>query len=187
MKELKDKIYEFEGLVELADMRKDKMDTLRPLISRKLEEVNRLWEAMYDETPASAAPVPEVVETTAVYETQEEPEPMPDAEADNHPAAEAEHVQVSEPEPVRETAPKHETVREPVAKKPSIALCLNDRYRFTRVLADGDRKKFDGQMADIAAMPDFDSAREYIIDDCNADPDDSDVMDLLEIVQKYFE
>lgn len=185
MKELKDKIYEFEGLVELADMRKDKMDTLRPLISRKLEEVNRLWVAVCGETPAPAVPVSEVAETTAVYETEEEPEQMP--EADNASEAEAEPVQESEPEPVRETAPKHETVREPVDKKPSIALCLNDRYRFTRVLADGDRKKFDGQMADIAAMPDFDSAREYIIDDCNADPDDSDVMDLLEIVQKYFE
>lgn len=185
MKELKDKIYEFEGLVELADMRKDKMDTLRPLISRKLEEVNRMWETVCGNLPEDEKPVSVVSESNAVYAVDDEPEP--EAESCPEVVVEPEPARVAEAEPVGEAAPKPATVPDPSVRKPSIALCLNDRYRFTRVLADGDRKKFDGQMADIAAMPDFDSAREYIIDDCNADPDDSDVMDLLEIVQKYFE
>ena len=102
---------------------------------------------------------------------------------------------VSEPEPeVIEYAPRPETsVMEPalapaaavVPSRPAISLCVNDRFRFTRLLAGGDKNKFDGIMAHLAEMPDGEAAQEYLVDSLNLDPSDPDVADLIEVLNQY--
>lgn len=134
MKELKDKVYELEGLLELADLRPEKLADLHPLISARLEAINALWASKAAETPDA---------------------------------------------PVREEA-------EPEPAKPRIVLCLNDRFRFARIFG-GDRNVLNRHLNAIVDAGNFNDARDYLIDDCGLDPDDPDVADLLEIVQKYFE
>ena len=67
------------------------------------------------------------------------------------------------------------------------ALCLNDRFRFTRVLAGNDRNRFDAILDKLAQLPDYDAARDYLIEECNADIDDPEVVDFLDILQNYYE
>lgn len=144
MKEFKNKIYELEGLAELADMRPGKFAELQPLIEKRLAAVCAEWERV-----KSAAPVCET-------EAADTCTPAPESAS-------------SSPRPQ------------------GPAFCLNDRFRFTRVVAGGDRNRFNRVMETIAAMDGFDEARDYLIDTCNLDPTDHDVADLLEIVQQYFE
>lgn len=158
MQKFKDTIYELEGLVELSEQRPEKFRDFKHLIQARLDSLNRQWQTLSE-------PVAEVVETE------------------------------SEPEPeVIEYAPRPETsVIEPelapaapaVPSRPAISLCVNDRFRFTRLLAGGDKNKFDGIMAHLAEMPDGEAAQEYLVDSLNLDPSDPDVADLIEVLNQY--
>lgn len=162
MQKFKDTIYELEGLVELSEQRPEKFRDFKHLIQARLDSLNRQWKKLSEPV---AEPVAEVVEAE------------------------------SEPEPeVIEYAPRPETsVIEPelapaaavVPSRPAISLCVNDRFRFTRLLAGGDKNKFDGIMAHLAEMPDSEAAQEYLVDSLNLDPSDPDVADLIEVLNQY--
>lgn len=162
MQKFKDTIYELEGLVELSEQRPEKFRDFKHLIQARLDSLNRQWKTL-------AEPVSEPV--AEVAETESEPEPE-----------------------VIEYAPRPETsVIEPnlapaaavVPSRPAISLCVNDRFRFTRLLAGGDKNKFDGIMAHLAEMPDGEAAQEYLVDSLNLDPSDPDVADLIEVLNQY--
>lgn len=150
MNELKDRVYELEGLLELQSLRPDKADDLRHLIDARIKEINRIWNEAAE--PAESA---DVVDVANFLDTSDISDPS----------------DTSAPSPGR----------------PVPALCLNDRYRFTRVIAGGDRRTFDSILSGVAALPDYDAARDYVLAQSQADPEDPEVMDFLEILQQYFE
>lgn len=69
IKELKDKIYEIEGLLELAQLREDKIEELTPLIQTR---INDLMVFVYGTTISENPEVETIIEETVVEEEVEE-------------------------------------------------------------------------------------------------------------------
>ncbi len=193
MKELKNNVYELEGLLELADKRPEKFASLKPLIDRRIEEIMALWRNLPDEIPSE--------EDLSEYEPDDEPLYLRAEENEPYEYEQAVTEEITAtPDPVRLSenedysgytessglkAGKKQAVESPSEKR--IALCLNDRFRFTRVLGMGDKVEFERRLSRLANAGDFETARDYIVDECCLDPDDADVADLIEIVRTYYE
>lgn len=54
MDELKNKVYELEGLLELLSHRPDKQGDLYPLIGKRVDEISRLWTRLNTEEPETS-------------------------------------------------------------------------------------------------------------------------------------
>lgn len=64
---IKDAVYELEGLLELAELREDKLPALIPLMKNKLDTINSLFAGLTDE-----APRPEAMESPQLSDAAEE-------------------------------------------------------------------------------------------------------------------
>lgn len=96
IEEIKDSVYEFEGLLELAELREDKIGSLYPLMKKKLEVIN----ALFEETDLSEDSFDESDEEEDVDFGEEEIVEENDTEAESVlPEKETEPV-ISEVEPV---------------------------------------------------------------------------------------
>lgn len=189
MNNLKDKVYELEGLLELQALRPDKKDDLRHLIDGRIKEINAIWAELSrpgkkeDDVPSVSA----VAETDNIMEIKSGTENV--VETESEPEASIYSVPVDDVD----VSLTMESLREPKlevtadASRAVPALCLNDRFQFTRVIAGGDRAAFDKILKKVSELPDYDAARDYVLGDCHADPDDPEVMDFLEILQQYYE
>lgn len=145
---IKDKTYEFEGLLELLSQRPEKEEALHPLLFTRLAEINSLFAMLEPSEP--------------------EPEPAP------------------EPAPATEPAPEPEP-GPAAAGRPRPALCLNDRYRFTRALFGNSRKALDDALDRASRMESYEEAEEYFYGSLAFDPEDSDVSDFMAIIREYLE
>ena len=190
MNELKDKVYELEGLLELQALRPEKSEELRHLIDGRIRDINALWKgADGGEWVEQTAPVAQETFVETVQEPEASIYSVPEDEADDMDgmdvtlSAGSVDMDFLKPEPVPEADP----VPQEAPARPVPALCLNDRYRFVRVIAGGDRQMFDRMLRDLAALADYDAARDYVLSQSHADPDDPEVMDFLEILQQYYE
>lgn len=200
MNELKDKVYELEGLLELLALRPDKSDDLRHLIEGRIKDIDALWagmSGMKPETPVKAEGMAAKSEEIVIVE--DPPEPVeetpqePEEQALYNVPEDLDDMDVSmtdtepEEEMVRDLSDEFEAPAYAPANRPVPALCLNDRYRFIRVIAGGDRVKFDAMLRQIAELPDYESARDYVLSQSHADTEDPEVLDFLEILQQYYE
>lgn len=189
MNNLKDKVYELEGLLELQALRPDKKDDLRHLIDGRIKEINAIWAELSrpgkkeDYVPAvsAVAETDNIMEIKSGTENVVETEFEPEASIYSVPVDDVD-VSVTMESP---SEPKLEVTADAPRAVP--ALCLNDRFQFTRVIAGGDRAAFDKILKKVSELPDYDAARDYVLGDCHADPDDPEVMDFLEILQQYYE
>jgi len=145
---IKDKTYEFEGLLELLSQRPEKEEALHPLLFTRLAEINSLFAMLEPSEP----------EPAQALEPASEPEPAP--EPGSGPAA---------------------------AGRPRPALCLNDRYRFTRALFGNSRKALDDALDRASRMESYEEAEEYFYGSLAFDPEDSDVSDFMAIIREYLE
>lgn len=168
MDELKNKVYELEGLLELLGHRPDKQADLYPLIGKRVDEISRLWTRLNAKEPETSAP-------SNIPADLNVPKDLNDPPAFN-----------SADNSVYSGYSDSADFSEPAARK-APALCLNDRFRFTRVLAGNDRNRFDAILEKLAQLPDYEAARDYLIEECNADFDDPEVVDFLDILQNYYE
>ena len=149
---IKDKTYEFEGLLELLSQRPEKEEALQPLLFTRLAEINSLF-AMLEPSEPEPAQAPEPA-------SEPEPAPEPGPEPGPGPAA---------------------------AGRPRPALCLNDRYRFTRALFGNSRKALDDALDRASRMESYEEAEEYFYGSLAFDPEDSDVSDFMAIIREYLE
>lgn len=201
MDELKNKVYELEGLLELLSHRPDKQTDLFPLIGRRVDEITRLWSRLNAKEPntSDAANIP------AALNDPKDPQDLKDLKDLNDPK---DLKDLKDPKDLKDFKdPKvlndphsfngsdnsvysgysdSADFAAPAARK-APALCLNDRFRFTRVLAGNDRNRFDAILEKLAQLPDYEAARDYLIEQCNADIDDPEVVDFLDILQNYYE
>lgn len=153
---IKDKTYEFEGLLELLSQRPEKEEALHPLLFTRLAEINSLF-AMLEPSEPEPAQAPE---PASKPEPAPAPEPAPEPEPGPGPAA---------------------------AGRPRPALCLNDRYRFTRALFGNSRKALDDALDRASRMESYEEAEEYFYGSLAFDPEDSDVSDFMAIIREYLE
>lgn len=149
---IKDKTYEFEGLLELLSQRPEKEEALHPLLFTRLAEINSLFAMLEPSEP----------EPAQALEPASEPEPAP------------------EPGPEPGPGPA-------AAGRPRPALCLNDRYRFTRALFGNSRKALDDALDRASRMESYEEAEEYFYGSLAFDPEDSDVSDFMAIIREYLE
>lgn len=174
LNELRNQIYEAEGLVELLGLRPEKEAHLLPLIQTKLELALSL--VQFPENQKSLEP-----------ETEPEPEPGPKPEKVTQPQEEPVAVTIPDPlyrsvaEPMSIPAADSKTDE---ARKPKF--CLNDRFRFRRALFGGDNDAFDRAVAKISALPSYEEAEEYFFGTLALDPTDEDVMDFMEVLKTFY-
>ena len=192
MDELKNKVYELEGLLELLSHRPDKQADLYPLIGKRVDEISRLWTRLNTEEPETSAPsnIPADLNVPKDLKDLNDPKVLKDPKDLKDPN----DLTVLNDPPAFNSADNSvysgysdsADFTEPAARK-APALCLNDRFRFTRVLAGNDRNRFDAILEKLAQLPDYEAARDYLIEECNADFDDPEVVDFLDILQNYYE
>ena len=189
MDELKNKVYELEGLLELLSHRPDKQSDLYPLIGKRVDEISRLWTRLNTEEPETSAPsnIPADLNDLKVLKDLNELIVLNDLKDPNDPTVPNDPPAFNSADnSVYSGYSDSADFTEPAARK-APALCLNDRFRFTRVLAGNDRNRFDAILEKLAQLPDYEAARDYLIEECDADFDDPEVVDFLDILQNYYE
>lgn len=177
IKSLKDCVYELEGLLELAQLREDRISDLEPLIAariRMLSEMTGTQEADTAVTPQPEA-VAEPLKTT-LFEDDEIIVSSEDA-VERYTIEEDVTRSVAMPEAFEPSAPS--------ATKP--AFCVNDRFRFRRELFNNSDPEFAATMDLVATMDSYEEAEEYFLTDMGWDAENQDVIDFLEVIRKYFE
>lgn len=182
IKNLKDKIYELEGLLELAQLREEKIDELAPLIEARLAglRANGADGADGSNEPNSISskdskdlkePIrTEITEFSDTLDFAEEPEKTAE-----------EPEKISEEPTTASAKPKSGGT----GRKP--AFCLNDRFRFRRELFSNSDSEFSEALGRVACMDSYDEAEDYFIGSLGWDPENPEVVDFLEIIRIYFE
>ena len=192
IKNLKDKIYELEGLLELAQLREEKIDELAPLIEARLAGLRANGASGADGADGTNEPNSisskdskdlkepirtEITEFSDTLDFAEEPEkPAEDTEKS-----------AEEPEKISEepTAASAKPKSGGTGRKP--AFCLNDRFRFRRELFSNSDSEFSEALGRVACMDSYDEAEDYFIGSLGWDPENPEVVDFLEIIRIYFE
>lgn len=210
IKDLKDKIYEIEGLLELAQLREDKIPELEPLILGRIKSLleekgsevggaaDRIADSLVAHEDTLPMEDPAALEPTVVNSISELFEES-EMKSVSRPVEELEMQEISEPDDslYSETADikkpnvaeekRHDNneVRKHKLDKP--AFCLNDRFRFKRELFGNSDAEFSSAMNMIAAMDNYDEAEEYFIGELEWDAENPEVVDFMEIIKGYFE
>ncbi len=209
IKELKDRVYELEGLLELAQLREDKIPELEPLIKARLHSLCGNEEETVEEEEIASAEL----------EQSEDAAGKPDAKPESIVSSSDSLFSESEFAPVNEEKADEEFVEysvlpedeEPVTAKPASgmhisypaqeqlpsgdfsstskkpAFCLNDRFRFRRELFGNSDAEFSAAMNTIASMENYEEAEEYFLGELGWNPENEDVADFLAIIAQYFE
>lgn len=167
---LQDRVYELEGLLQLAIDRDPCPEGIKKLIVSKIQEITEAS----DSSQSTKIPEP----TEEIHQSLI-PEPTEEIHQARIPQPTEEIPQVRIPEPVNKPATSQER------GKPRF--CLNDRFRFTRELFGGDSKLFNQTIDLIADMKSFEEAEEYFSTRFNWDPEDETTQYFQEIIKVYFE
>ncbi|MCM1368882.1 MAG: hypothetical protein NC204_00745 [Candidatus Amulumruptor caecigallinarius] len=167
--DIKNRVYEAEGLLELLWLRTEKLRELRPLIKTRLKEaLSRLEEL----EAANAAENPGETEYAGEPEDMGEPEYADVSEY----TAEPEYADNSA---AADGIPRHKEKNAP-------AFCLNDRFRFRRALFSGSDAEFSAAMDALSGFDNYDEAENYFIEEYGLDRNNEDVADFLQIIKQYF-
>lgn len=198
IKNLKDKIYELEGLLELAQLREEKIDELAPLIEARLaglrangadgtngtdgtdgtNEPNEPNSISSKDSKDLKEPIrTEITEFSDTLDFAEEPE----KNAVDTEKSEEEPKNIDEEPTAASAKPKGGGT----GRKP--AFCLNDRFRFRRELFSNSDSEFSEALGRVACMDSYDEAEDYFIGSLGWDPENPEVVDFLEIIRIYFE
>lgn len=171
LNDIKNLIYEAEGLLELAQQRTDRLHALLPLIQEKVDKVCEQL-ADLDEKPAEPAGVSEQgcldlqPACPVCYELQDS--------ADT-PAEPADYKKSYVTEPA---------VSQGVTKKP--VFCLNDRFKFRRVIFGGSDADFNAAMDFLATLETYEEAEDYFYNDLGLDPAGEDVIEFMDVIKTYY-
>lgn len=163
--EIKNRVYEAEGLLELLTNRPEITDSILPLVAKRLDEAQSMLKQLPAEPTPEPTPEPEPTlepesDPDSVYESAPEPEPTLEPEPDPEPVSLSSHARFNPP-----------------------AFCLNDRFRFRRSIFGGSDAEFNAAMRHIATLPDYQDALRYLGEEMGVDLEDEDVVDFLEILK----
>ena len=92
----------------------------------------------------------------------------------------------ADPAPAPEPIKLDEMLCRREAKDLTRAFTLNDKFRFTRELFDGDKTRFADALNMLMAMRSLDEARDYLAADLAIDPDSEAGADCITIITNHF-
>lgn len=165
IKELKEKLYEIEGLAELAVLREDRVDEIAPLIQARIIQLQEY---------AKNCDKSSVHDDQKVCGDNQVCKPSPIIEKFEEAPAVSVTANVKEAEALIEGV------------KPRPVFCLNDRFRFCRELFGNSENEFNSTLNLIAAMHNYAEAEDYFLNELGWDADNAEVSDFLEIIKIYF-
>lgn len=181
LNEIKDRIYEAEGLLELLQLRGDRLHDLVPLILARIDEARERLVSM-SEHEADAAFASQPIAGSG------DPVNASDSGV-NDPVSDKDMSQGHGPQPV-EAEPAVSSVRaaaQPLARSADRpAFCLNDRFRFRRAIFAGSQEDFNMAMDHLATLDSYEEAEDFFIGDMALDPEDQDVADFMNVIKEYF-
>lgn len=176
---------EVEGLLRVLDAHPS--DEARELLDVKFDQLAKAiaeWQKPVENLETSfPKPEPIVVE----------PEPIVEAMPEAEPVVMGESVVMPEPETVVMPEPVYEPVKEPVEvkivaetpitnEKLMAAFTLNDRFRFSRELFDGNMDDFRDTIGILAAMPNLAEAKDFLYNDLMLDKANPEVEAFVAII-----
>lgn len=190
LNEIKDKVYEAEGLLELADIRPDRISDLRGLIERRLSEAVALCASLGTDDQDDSGAEDSADNITPNLPDEESGAMIRPEEAhsiEEVPVTEEEAPVTEEETPVTEVPDVSARTAETPVPQQVPQFCLNDRFRFRRVIFGGSEAEFNNTMEYVATLPSLTRAEDYFYGDMALDPEDPDVADFMEIIKNYFE
>lgn len=179
---------EIEGAIRVA--RGNDSAEARQLLAGKVRQFVESYKQLGEpeqEPVAAPAPVagvkPEVeVKPAPVVEVK--PAPVEEVEVE----AEADDpIVIDEPVEAPAAEPEPEPEPEPAAKPHGLAdkaFTLNDRYRFTAELFNGDSEDFAETVKLLATMPGMEEVKDYLYNDLMWEPDSEMVQEFLDTVER---
>lgn len=198
LNEIKNNVYEAEGLLELLGKREDKLGDLSPLILSRLEKAISIFNSLSCNTStAETDTLPEAI-------TEPLPSPNPTISINEHKGISLEQKMETPEEMIEKDDVVDETVdmvedkvdriaipdsekreAKEVSEKP--AFCLNDRFRFRRAIFESNDHAFNEAMNEVAGMDNYEEAEEYFYGEKGLDAENEDVQDFMTIIRQYFE
>ena len=180
LNEIKDKVYEAEGLLELLQLRGDRLEDLRPLILGRIDEARALIVSLAGEERAKpVADKREPVESYAPRARENAADPLCEAEKNTE-------TKVCIEEAVHECTAESEPRNTSASASARPAFCLNDRFRFRRSIFAGSQDDFNMAMDHLATLDSYEEAEEFFIEEMALDQEDQDVIDFMAIIKEYF-
>lgn len=174
-----DLCFEIEGLIALIIKREDDVpENVHTLLARKISELSNIYGLSPEETRESEQA--EDIAQNAEFEQSEDAD-VPVEEAETEPEPEPE----IEVEPTTETKAS-EAAPEPETEKTSIALTLNDKFRFKRELFGNNAAELSDALDVVNAVSSKAELEDYFYNDLCWDPENPDVKDFMEIASARF-
>lgn len=174
LRNLLDKVYELEGLVNLAMQREEAHTDFIRLIIKKSDEVKTLSHELMeeDETETGLKDNPTGFISSAKEFMLEE-----------YSIDEESETSIPVEEFPLEEEPQKETSKEQRGK---LVFSINDRFRFKKALFDNSDVDFNNTLALVASMEDYDEAEDYFINEEGFERGKPEVAEFLEIIKRYF-
>lgn len=172
-----DLCFEIEGLIALIIKREDDVpENVHTLLVRKISELSNIYGLSPEETRESEQA--EDIAQNAEFEQSEDADvSVEEAEAEPEPEIEV--------EPTTETKAS-EAAPEPESEKASIALTLNDKFRFKRELFGNNAAELSDALDVVNAVSSKAELEDYFYNDLCWDPENPDVKDFMEIASARF-
>lgn len=174
-----DLCFEIEGLIALIIKREDDVpENVHTLLARKISELSNIYGLSPQRTRESEQA--EDIAQNAEFEQSEDAD-VPVEEAEPEPEVEPE----IEVEPETESKAS-EAAPEPETEKASIALTLNDKFRFKRELFGNNAAELSDALDVVNAVSSKAELEDYFYNDLCWDPENPDVKDFMEIASARF-
>lgn len=183
LNEIKNLVYEVEGLLELAQLRADKLSDLLPLMHTRIDAVSEQLHELKAEDPetsdaeeakAADAEVDAKVEAEVIVENVEETDEVSitDTQPDTV-SVDEEQLSVTEPE-----------LAKPKADRP--LFCLNDRFKFRRMIFGGSDADFNSALDKLSTLGTYEEAEDYFFNDLGLDPDSAEVQEFMAVIKTHY-
>lgn len=161
-----DLCFEIEGLIALIIKREDDVpENVHTLLARKISELSNIY-GLAPEGTRESEQVEDIAQN-AEFEQSEDAEPEIEVEPETESKA-------------SEAAPEPET------EKASIALTLNDKFRFKRELFGNNAAELSDALDVVNAVSSKAELEDYFYNDLCWDPENPDVKDFMEIASARF-
>ncbi len=200
VKELKDKIYEIEGLLELAQLRPDKLDELAPLIETRLQalaatadaathaatEVTQPKAAATEVAPQAATILSQTPDSTLTANLPEAKELAVSITAAEAPKDPKDPNDLKDLNDLKDPKDPKDLNAATAAVRERPVFCIGDRFRFSRELFGNSQTEFNATLDLVAAMKDYREAEDYFLNELGWDPAVQEVADFMDIIKLYF-
>ncbi len=176
---------ELEGLLHVLKNR-DSLDA-RSALSQKFEDYSALMKKFLESKTAPAPEVMDHMEKTVEQAQYVEVKDQEAQETEDVPEDDlaVEAIEKEDDRSVealeKEDEPYH-TILHPTLLQ---AFTLNDRFRFTRMLFNGDSEDFSETVNLLAQLPTKEDAHDYLINDLMMDPGDEVVKEFLSFIDAH--